>query len=80
MPPENPESGTALLAALTGKTLGGEALGGLAANLFGGHNTGALFIDLLRSGTVTGHLVNRFQLQSVYHKEVSRRRAALRFL
>lgn len=68
MPPENSGSGTALLAALTGRALGGDAIGGLAASLIGGHNTGSLFIDLLQSDTITGHLVDRFQLQSVYGK------------
>jgi LPS O-antigen subunit length determinant protein (WzzB/FepE family) len=68
MPPESSGSGTALLAALAGKALGGELLGGLAANLLGGHSTGSLFINLLQSDTVTGHLVDRFQLQSIYHK------------
>jgi capsule polysaccharide export protein KpsE/RkpR len=68
MPPESSGSGTALLGALAGRALGGEVLGGLAASLLGEHNTGALFIDLLRSGTVTDKLIDRFQLQSVYHK------------
>jgi len=68
MPPENSGSGGAILAALTGRVLGNDTLGGIAASLLGGHNTGALFVDLLRSGTVTGHLIDRFQLQSVYRK------------
>jgi capsule polysaccharide export protein KpsE/RkpR len=68
MPPETSGSGSALLAALAGRALGGDVLGGFAASLLGGHNTGSLFIDLLRSDTVTSHLVDRFQLQSVYRK------------
>jgi capsule polysaccharide export protein KpsE/RkpR len=68
MPPESSGSGTALLGALAGRALGGDVLGGIAASLLGGHNTGSLFINLLQSDTVTGHLVDRFQLQSVYHK------------
>ena len=68
MPPETSGSGTALLAALAGRALGGDTLGGLAASLLGGHNSGLLFIDLLRSDTVTDHLVDHFQLESVYHK------------
>jgi capsule polysaccharide export protein KpsE/RkpR len=68
MPPETSGSGTALLGALAGKALGGDVLGGIAASLLGGHNTGSLFINLLQSDTVTGHLVDRFQLQSIYHK------------
>jgi len=68
MPPETSGSGTALLGALAGRALGGDVLGGIAASLLGGHNTGSLFINLLQSDTVTGHLVDRFQLQSIYHK------------
>ncbi len=68
MPPESSGSGTALLAALAGRSLGGDMLGGLAASLLGGRNTGSLFIDLLKSDTVTSRLVDRFQLQSVYGK------------
>lgn len=68
MPPESSGSGTALLGALAGRALGGDVLGGIAASLLGGHTTGSLFINLLQSDTVTGHLVDRFQLQSLYHK------------
>lgn len=68
MPPEASGSGTALLAALAGKAVGGDAFGGLAASLLSRHDTGSLFIDLMRSDTITGHLIDRFQLQSVYHK------------
>ncbi len=68
MPPESSNSGSALLAALAGRDLGSQALGGLALSLMGGHNTGALFVELLRSGSVTNRLIDRFQLQSVYRK------------
>lgn len=69
MPPTNTSVGTAVLAALAGHAFGGVGgLGSLAGSLFGGSNTSALFVDLLRSGTVTGHLINRFDLQRVYHK------------
>ncbi len=34
----------------------------------GAHSTTALFMDLLRSGTVGNHLIDRFNLQRVYHK------------
>lgn len=67
MPPEQSGSEAAMFAALAGRALGGEALGGLAASLLGTHNSGALFVDLLRSGSVTGGIIDRFQLQSVYH-------------
>jgi capsule polysaccharide export protein KpsE/RkpR len=36
--------------------------------MIGGRNNGALFLSLLHSGTVTGHLIDRFQLQHVYRK------------
>jgi capsule polysaccharide export protein KpsE/RkpR len=68
MPPEVSNSNTALFAALTGRALGSDALGGLAASLIGGRNSGALFMDLLRSGSVTDALIVRFQLLNVYHK------------
>ena len=68
MPPDQQGSGALLLAALTrgGGALGG--LGSLAGGLAAGRPTTALFVDLLRSGTVSGHLIDRFQLQQVYHK------------
>lgn len=69
MPPDQQGSGALLLAALAGRSGGGlGALGGLAGSLLGGHTTTALFVDLLRSGTVSGHLIDRFNLQHVYHK------------
>lgn len=68
MPPETSNSNSALLASLAGRDLGSQALGGLALSLMGGRNTGALFVDLLRSGSVESQLIDRFQLQSVYRK------------
>ena len=70
MPPDQQgSSGALVLAALAGRSGGGlGALGGLAGSLLGGHTTTALFVDLLRSGTVSGHLIDRFNLQHVYHK------------
>jgi uncharacterized protein involved in exopolysaccharide biosynthesis len=67
MPPERSGSDTTMFAALAGRAMGMDALGGLAASLLGSHNSGALFVDLLRSGSVTGHIIDRFQLDSVYH-------------
>src|SRR5947209_1319538 len=67
MPPEQSGSEAAMFAALAGRALGGEMLGGLAASLLGTRNSGALFVDLLRSGSVTGNIIERFQLQSVYN-------------
>ena len=69
MPPSNPSMGTAMLGLLAGRTLGGmSGLGGLAGSLLGGTNSTALFVDLLRSGTVAGQLIDRFHLQATYHK------------
>jgi uncharacterized protein involved in exopolysaccharide biosynthesis len=69
MPPSNPSMGTAVLAALSGRGLSGmTGLSSLAGSLLGGNNSTALFVDLLRSGTVAGQLIDRFQLQTVYHK------------
>lgn len=68
MPPDQQNTGAMMLAALAshGEGLGG--LGTLASSLLGGHTTTALFIDLLRSGSVAGNLIDRFDLQRVYHK------------
>ena len=68
MPPEESGSSTAMLAALAGHSLGISGLGSVAGSLLSGRNNGALFVDLLHSGTVTGHLIDRFQLQHVYRK------------
>jgi capsule polysaccharide export protein KpsE/RkpR len=69
MPPENSGAGTALFAALAGRGMGD--LGGLstiAGSLLGAHTSGPLYVDLLRSATVSGDLIDRFQLQQVYGK------------
>jgi capsule polysaccharide export protein KpsE/RkpR len=68
MPPEMSNSNSALLASMAARAFGSDALGGLAASLIGAHNSGALFIDLMRSGSVTDRLVEQFQLQHLYHK------------
>jgi capsule polysaccharide export protein KpsE/RkpR len=67
MPPEQGGSSAAMLAALVGKGSAG-GLAGLAGSLLGAKNNGALFVALLHSGTVSGHLIDRFDLQRVYHK------------
>lgn len=69
MPPESSGSSAALLAALAGRG-GGEftGIGNLAASLLGVRTTGPLFVDLLRSATISGDLIDRFQLQQVYGK------------
>jgi capsule polysaccharide export protein KpsE/RkpR len=68
MPPEQTGGNAAMLAALLGRGQAAGGLGALAGGLFGGRSNGALFVDLLHSGTVTGHLIDRFQLQHVYGK------------
>ena len=68
MPPDQQSSGAMMLAALASHSgsLGG--LGSLAGSLLGGHTTTALFVNLLHSGTVSGHLIDRFNLQHVYRE------------
>jgi len=68
MPPEQQGSGAALLAALAGRSSGSSSsgLGMLASGLLGVKTNGDLYLDLLRSGTVTGALAERFHLQQIY--------------
>ena len=66
MPPEQATGSAAMLAALTGKGSAVNGLASLAGGLLGGHGNGELFISLLRSGAIGGHLIERFQLQHVY--------------
>jgi uncharacterized protein involved in exopolysaccharide biosynthesis len=68
MPPDQSNSSAMMLAALASRTTGMGALGTLAGGFLGAHSTTALFIDLLRSGTVSGHIIDRFDLQRVYFK------------
>jgi len=69
MPPESSGSSAALLAALAGRGAGEYgSLGSIAASMLGVRTTGPLFVDLLRSATVSGDLIERFQLQQVYDK------------
>lgn len=69
MPPGNSGMGTAMFAALAGRSLGGmSGLGSLAGSFLGVNNSTAVYVDLLRSGTVNGEIVERFHLQTVYRK------------
>ena len=69
MPPASSMGGLALLGALTSRGPGSlGTLGALAGGLLGGGGNTALFMDLLRSGTVGGHIIDRFDLQHLYHK------------
>lgn len=67
MPPDSGSAGTMLMSALSSKG-GLGALGGLAASLLHDHNSTALYVSLLESGTIADHLINRFDLRKVYHK------------
>jgi uncharacterized protein involved in exopolysaccharide biosynthesis len=68
MPPEQPSSGAAMLAALAGHSLGGLSGLGNLAGLLGGRTSSALFIDLLHSRSISDHIIDRFDLQRVYKK------------
>jgi capsule polysaccharide export protein KpsE/RkpR len=69
MPPENSSPGTAMLAALAGRSTGDlGGLGTLASSLLGARTSGPLFVDLLRSGSVSSDLIDRFHLLQVYGK------------
>ena len=68
MPPEISDTNSALLGMLAGRVLGNDSLGGLATSLIGGHTNSALFVELLRSSSVTGPLIERFELQRAYFK------------
>ena len=46
---------------------GNPTLGGLAGDLLGMKSSGALFINVLRSRTVSDRLIDRFDLRKVYH-------------
>lgn len=69
MPPGNSGMSTAMFAALAGRSLGGlSGLGSLAGSFLGVNNATAVYVDLLRSGTINGEIVDRFDLQHVYGK------------
>ena len=63
MPPDSKGESGAILAALMGKAPG---ISALAGDFMGVKNSGALYVDLLRSRTVQEHIVDRFDLQKVY--------------
>lgn len=66
MPPDNQSgAGAALLSAVTGRANIG-ALSGLAGDLLGAKNSGALFVGVLSSRTVQDRLIQDFNLRRVY--------------
>jgi capsule polysaccharide export protein KpsE/RkpR len=65
MPPDGQSgSGMAMLSALAGRAGG---LGGVAGDLLGVKNSGALFVGILESRTVQDRLVVQFELRRIYH-------------
>lgn len=68
MPPEMSGTNPAMFAALAQRATNSDILGGLALSLLGGHNNGALFVDLLQSASVSSSLIDKFHLLTVYHK------------
>lgn len=67
MPPDEQGASAMMLAALTSHLGSLGTLGDLAGGLSGGHSNSDLFVFLLRSATVSGDLIDRFNLQHVYH-------------
>jgi uncharacterized protein involved in exopolysaccharide biosynthesis len=66
MPPESSGgTGMAMLSAIAGKGAA-PGLSSLASDLLGTKNSGALYMEALRSRTVEDQLVNRFDLRRVY--------------
>jgi len=64
MPPDSQSgSGAALLSAVAGRTGG---LGGVAGDILGVKNSGALFVGVLQSRTVGDRLIDEFKLRQVY--------------
>lgn len=64
MPPEGQSaSGAAMLSALAGRAGG---LGGVAGDLLGVKNSGALFVGILQSRTVEDRLIEQFDLRRLY--------------
>jgi len=68
MPPDN-QSGSgaaALLSAVAGRT-GAGGLGSLAGDVLGVKNSGALFVGILSTRTVQDRIIQKFELNRVYH-------------
>jgi capsule polysaccharide export protein KpsE/RkpR len=65
MPPDSLSGGSGTMMAMLAEKASPE-LAGMAGSVLGMKNTGALFVDLVRSRTVQDDVVDRFQLQNVY--------------
>ncbi|OLD80996.1 MAG: hypothetical protein AUF67_09910 [Acidobacteria bacterium 13_1_20CM_58_21] len=80
MPPENITGGTLAMLGTIGArgsdssglsgSIGGAALGGVASDLLNAKNTGALFVSILYSRTISDRLIELFQLNRVYHTKL----------
>jgi capsule polysaccharide export protein KpsE/RkpR len=69
MPPDSMNNAGSMLAALVGgKASSGSDLMSMAGSVLGMKNTGALFVEVLRSRSVQERVVDRLNLQSVYWK------------
>lgn len=70
MPPDVQSGGSemAMLAALTAKTSG--SMGALAGDLLGVKSSGALFVGVMRSESVQGDLVKKFDLRKIYGRKM----------
>lgn len=64
MPPDNQSGGASALLAAAGRNAGG--LAGIAGDLIGTKNSGALFVGILASRTVQDRLIEQFDLRRVY--------------
>jgi uncharacterized protein involved in exopolysaccharide biosynthesis len=72
MPPDSPSGlGIGLLSAMSGSVgtqgMGMQGLGGIANDLLGMKNSGALFVGVIESQTVQDRLIHGFNLMHVYH-------------
>jgi uncharacterized protein involved in exopolysaccharide biosynthesis len=65
MPPDN-QSGGGAGALLAAASRSGAGLAGIAGDLLGGKNSGALFVGILASRTVQDRLIEQFELQRLY--------------
>ncbi|MFI5094775.1 MAG: GumC family protein [Candidatus Acidiferrales bacterium] len=64
MPPDSQSGGTSALLAAAGR--GGAGLAGIAGDLLGAKNSGALFVGILASRTVQDRLIEQFDLRREY--------------
>jgi capsule polysaccharide export protein KpsE/RkpR len=69
MPPDQTNSGMAMLAAAANGRAGsglGAGLGSIAGDLLGVKSSGDLFVGILQSRTIQNDLINKFNLRKVY--------------